>query len=117
MNTNTKTILIVSSVIALGGIAYLVVKGGNKKSSLSNEIKDFTQLPIEQPTKTNVLGSLGIEVPKLKPLVLPSFKEIFKGTNWLKIGEQVKTTNTTTSTNYGIDNSKLADLGLKYGNK
>jgi hypothetical protein len=56
-------------------------------------------------------------VPKLKPLVLPSFKEIFKGTNWLKIGEQVKTTNTTTSTNYGIDNNKLADLGLKYGNK
>ena len=126
MEKTTKTILIVSSVLALGGIAFLIIKGRNKKSSLQNEIEDFTPLPIEQTTTTttkpNVLGSLGLEVPKMKPLVLPSLKEMLKGTNWLKIGEQVPSKTTTTlttpsSSNYGIDQTKLAQWNAKYGTK
>jgi hypothetical protein len=126
MEKTTKTILIVSSVIALGGIAYLIIKGRTKKSSLQNEVKDFTPLPLEQTTTTttkpNVLASLGIEVPRLKPLNFQSLTEMLKGKNWLKIGEQVpnKTTTTLTtppSSNYGVDQKKLADYKAKYGTK
>ena len=53
---------------------------------------------------------------------MPTLKEMLKGTNWLKIGEQVpnKTTTTLTtppSSNYGIDQNKLAQWNAKYGTK
>jgi len=122
MEKTTKTILIFSSVIVLGGIAYLIIKGRNKKPTLENEIKDFTPLPLQQPTKPKVLGSLGLEVPKLKPLVMPTLKEMLQSTNWLKIGEQVPSKTTTnlitpSSSNYGIDQDKLAQWNAKYGTK
>jgi hypothetical protein len=117
MEKTTKTILIVSSVLALGGIAFLIIKGRNKKSSLQNEIKEFTPLPLEQTTTTtknpNVLGSLGLEVPRLKPLNFQSLTEMLKGTNWLKIGEQVPS-KTTTSKIYTKEYGVNVDALKKY---
>lgn len=142
MDKTTKTILIVSSVIALGGIAFLMMKRKRKNSYTTDNTQGGEQAPTQQTTTPINQSLKGVDITrggtylptsqelkewrKANPLnlQLPSLSEMLKGTNWLKIGEQVpqKTTNTpltkyTSNSNFGIDPNKLAEWNAKYGTK
>tara|TARA_R110000868_G_scaffold101361_4_gene279096 strand:+ start:8366 stop:8776 length:411 start_codon:yes stop_codon:yes gene_type:complete len=136
MNPTTKTILIASSLLVVGGIILVVMKNKNKKRGFENEIEKSDEKQntiVNTSLKGTDLTRGGTHIPtkeefdawkKANPLKLtiPTLSELLKGTNWLKIGEQVPRTTTTTlmttsSNNYGIDQNKLAqwkkELGIK----
>ena len=119
MNPTTKTILIISSVIALGGVAYLIFKKAPPTPSNDNVDEKETKAtptPIDQSLKGVDLTKGGTHLPTLKEfqdwrkanpikLDMPSLSTMMKGTNWLKIGEQVPQTTTSKiySKEYGVN--------------
>jgi hypothetical protein len=134
MNTNTKTILIASSIFVLGGVVILMMRNSSrKKRSYSNDASNDNQggnTTIDTSLKGVDITRGGTHIPtkeefdawkKANPfnLQLPTLKEMLKGTNWLKIGEVVpkSTTTTTTTSNYGIDPNKLAQWKTQFGVK
>lgn len=142
MNSTTKTILIVSSVIAIGGIGFLLMKKRSKNKFVADEGQGGNETP-QQSSPSPFLGKNlkgvdltmgGTRLPtkeeftqwkKDNPfsLNLPSLsdylKSAFKKSSVLNLGEQVPSkssvTTYTTNSNFGIDQNKLAMYKKQYG--